>query len=210
MKNTNELVDVLFGLFSKFILNENIWLLIGSKGFPKRGRIFDIFVSSKKLALENFVIREVFALFMIDITKTISSYDRYFLPEYDHRALVLTGVIDRAYSTRLFGNFDHFLDTLRVVKSYTKNNDFNEITESFTNRLISITQISKSEYDKYYAFAILFFLKMEDQNAFILNQSYLIKLFEEYDYTELLIKKSRKLDEQRFNEIINTSTFLLK
>lgn len=106
--------ELAFGVFQS-VLHDQQWRTFGFKGHPRRGSLWDRFISKDRLALESFLLREFAILAIAQTTRTIK---RRLAPDWTTlivARVLSTLLIDRGVRESLhFATLDQGLEYLQV------------------------------------------------------------------------------------------------
>lgn len=113
MNNLNKRVLYLSGLVLKNFLSNESWKLFGFKSRPRRGEIFRRFVNKTKLAKEDFFVKELILLSIIDVILAIKKQGI----EEDNKSLYIIGVLSELFSplskSKIFNSDEDYLEFIK-------------------------------------------------------------------------------------------------
>lgn len=116
MNNLNQSVSTLSSFIAHAMMDDRNWQMFGFKSRPKRGKIFDRFISDARLAKEKFVLRELLLFSMTDIIQAIKAVE---LEETD-KLLYLVGVLSTLFTGGAFDDEKEYFAFLKIgIRAYS-------------------------------------------------------------------------------------------
>jgi len=137
-ENINKLVQYLVGLIAKTAINNNNWKLFGFKSLPKRGNFFNRFIDKSLLEKENFLLKELTLLSIIDILEAIKRTNI----NLDYKLLLIIGVLSEVYIP--LSQMNHFKNRTDFVL-FLRNGIQSYQNETFSDSFISRVKQSVDE-----------------------------------------------------------------
>lgn len=110
MNKLNQSVSLLSSFVARTMLDDQNWQMFGFKSRPKRGKVFDNFISDARLAKEKFVLRELLLFSMTDIIQAIKSVEL----EETNKLLYLVGVLSTIFTGGTFEDEKEYFTFLRT------------------------------------------------------------------------------------------------
>jgi len=119
MNKLNQSVATLSSFIARTMLDNKNWQMFGFKSRPKRGRIFDRFISDARLAKEKFVLNELLLFSMADIVQAIKTADL----EETNKLLYLVGILSTIFTGRAFEDEKEYFAFIQTgIRDYSGHN----------------------------------------------------------------------------------------
>ncbi len=130
----NELSRIGISWTSSNMFDDNIWKLFGFRKCPARGKLFNYFISNQRLAIEEFIHQELFALTLIDIAQAVKQIDKYKTSFIDYRITLILGIISYYWVYKGTDDFENLIKRIKDVNEYTSDPSSNNIRDTFVSR----------------------------------------------------------------------------
>jgi hypothetical protein len=214
--DTNRLVDMASAMCYELFLSEDIWRPFSFKKRPQRGEIFNFLISKGQSLTEDFLKEELVSLNFVDILNVLrkrleDAKNEFEYYEWHARAslvegMVVSGILDRFWYTRIFKDFDKFLATIKDVTHYSSTFDSEKIIHSFTERFQTTSTFLP--YDKILEGSTFLFKSSEYARNKVINQDRYLNFFEK-NIPEGALNMHLK-EKDKVEKLIKTTIYLLK
>lgn len=206
-KDINEISFLATGWVCEVLIDDTTWTNFGFDGKPKRGKLFDLFVSKERLRFEKFLMNEISAMAIVDVAQAAKSLDAYKMETCDYRSLLLSGLIYNLWKIGIRARLDEILSTIKEVNDYTSDSSEFNIPKRFTERLFQKANPKGFNYSKILYGASSLLANAKKENGILTQNNLYKKELKEFSpFGEL---KCKKLKEEQTYNIIEITTNLL-